>query len=130
MKNQELSEGKEILRTFMREHYTDERLAMLLEHAQSGRLRFISCCCFIGVATADHPLVGFSVYLNDTHYIAAQQLSGAYDAETAYRRLGAASLEEREAMRRRRIIPIIRAEMRRRDRLARKAENLAEVAIA
>jgi predicted protein tyrosine phosphatase len=118
MKNQELSEGKEILRTFMREHYTDERLAMLLEHAQSGRLRFLSCCCFIGVATADH-------------YIAARRLSGADDAERAYGHLATTIYDpERDAQRCLRLIPIIRAEMRRRDRLARKAENLAEVAIA
>jgi hypothetical protein len=47
--NQDLRQWKQALRAFMQQHYTDERLAMLLAHAESGKLSFTSCCCFIGV---------------------------------------------------------------------------------
>ncbi len=49
-------ETKQIIRDFMKTNYSDERLAMLLAHAQSGKLAFNSCCCFVGVSTAQHAL--------------------------------------------------------------------------
>lgn len=45
---------KKPIREFMQKHYTDERLAQLLAHAQDGKLSYWSCCCFIGIPTAVH----------------------------------------------------------------------------
>jgi hypothetical protein len=102
--------NKQPIRDFMKEHYTDERLAELLAHAQDGKLSYYSCCCFIGVATAQKALVGATVFNwhGDKHYTAARRLSGAITAEAAFGALGNA------AKRRRLLIPMIRAEMKRR----------------
>lgn len=51
-----LKEAKGHIRAFMRNHYTDERLAMLLAHARDGKLAYVTCCCFVGIPTADHAL--------------------------------------------------------------------------
>lgn len=125
--NQRLKANKQTIREFMYEHYTDERLVMLLAHAQSGRLTFHSCCCFIGIATADHALRsdgwdadGSSIH--NSHIATARQLPGAARAEQAFLSLGYRREDEdfgpmMEARRRvRRLIPIIKAEIRRRDR--------------
>ncbi|MCI0526562.1 MAG: hypothetical protein L0Y56_03795, partial [Nitrospira sp.] len=48
------------LRAYMQQHYSDEKLAALLAHARDGKLAYHSCCCFIGIATADHALRGFN----------------------------------------------------------------------
>jgi hypothetical protein len=114
--DQDLKENKQTIRAFMREHYTDERLAMLLAHAQSGRLAYMSCCCFIGIPTADHALQGESggIYSTTRHYIRAAILPLAREAESAYCNLAEC---EGDQQRIRRLIPIIKAEMRRRERL-------------
>jgi len=113
---------KQAIRSFLQNHYTDERLTMLLAHAQSGRLEMYSCCCFIGTLTADHALRGKGTITSD-HLQVARLLSGASEAETAFGLLcenGAKvgfynHSEQSNAKRRRILIPIIRAEMRRRD---------------
>lgn len=51
--------------------YTDERLAMLLAHAQDGKLEFASCCCLVGIPTADHALQGKSNFTAQPHYVMA-----------------------------------------------------------
>jgi hypothetical protein len=110
----------------MRTNYSDERLAWLLAHARSGRLAFVSCCCFIGIATADHALKGETghLYYLERHYRDAKWLPGATVAESAY-----ALLAEDDAQRIRRLIPMIKAEMRRRDRLAATARVQEEVCV-
>ena len=110
--NKELKQRKQTIRQFMREHYTDERLVMLLAHAQSGSLAFMSCCCFIGIPTADHALRGNLQVDGEEHYLAAKRLIGAGAAEGAYM-----MLHFDNHGRRRRLIPIIKAELRRRERL-------------
>jgi hypothetical protein len=45
-----LKQQKSDIRVFLRQ-MGDEELAILLAHAQSGRLAFTSCCCLIGGAT-------------------------------------------------------------------------------
>lgn len=106
-------ELKQPIRAFMREHYTDERLAQLLAHAQEGKLAYYSCCCFIGVATANHALRLKDVRVHhNEHYERAQLLSGSRDAEYAFLLIG-----HTDAQRRRLLIPMIRAEMKRRDTL-------------
>lgn len=121
--NQELKQNKQIIRQFMQAHYSDERLAMLLAHAQSGRLSFWSCCCFIGVATADHALQGSRDtpgYLVGQHLNAARLLPGGEEAEEAFMALSGDPWNndhpQTDDVARRRLIPIIKAEIRRRDR--------------
>jgi hypothetical protein len=129
-----LKEAKRTIRQFLHDHYADERLAWLLAHAQSGMLGFSSCCCFIGVVNADHALQpgpGLTILMdagvNIRHYLRAKLLPGAESAETAFMELGTApeayitfpdGADEDDARRRRRLIPILKAEMRRRSRSA------------
>lgn len=118
--DQELKANKQIIRQFMKVNYTDERLAMLLAHAQSGKLAYFSCCCFIGIPTADHALrETFDSSVYESH-IESSDLPNEDMADAAYCRLANplthnydTSADER---RRRRLIPIIKAEIRRRDR--------------
>jgi hypothetical protein len=120
MKNQ-LREYKRAVRQFLGTAYTDERLAWLLAHARSEKLAYRSCCCLVGVATAPHPLQGEARMFDSIHphYLLAKGLAGAQEAERAYCALGyignARLSSPREGLRRRRLIPLIRAEMRRRE---------------
>lgn len=110
---------KGVLRSFIREHYTDQKLTEVLAHAQDGKLSYFSCCCFIGVVTADHALKGEARHNNYSHYLVAQELHGSVQAEFAYAHLsqGAGSYEAKDPLRRKRLIPILRAEMKRREKL-------------
>lgn len=120
-------EAKFHLLRFMQDNYTDERLAMLQAHTEDGRLAYTSCCCFIGVATADHALRGKAGFVQEmaltgslpepmaaalvaTHYRQASHLPGAARAEEAYWWLGVDDHERRHNL-----LPIIRAEMNRRE---------------
>lgn len=119
--------NEEIITRFLRRPeeggaYTDERLAMLLAHAQDGKLAFYSCCCLIGIPTADHPLC--SEMEKPYHSIAARRtLPNAEAAEGAFARLGvdaraADQSDEADDQRARtKLIPLIEAEMERRQRL-------------
>jgi hypothetical protein len=118
----------EAIKKFMQDYYTDERLAELLAHAQDGKLAYVSCCCFIGVCTANHPLqdhqAGYSVLANGeyesnpnyNHLQVARQLPGAGEAEREFQMLGwgrGNSDEQRRAQ----LIPLILEEMERREKL-------------
>lgn len=137
--NQRLRNNKEILRTFMQDRYTDERLAMLLAHAQSGKLMYAACCCFVGTLTANHALrsetnadlygrVRESEYDNTVrHLLHARLLPDALTAERAYCGLGILEMgisgADGDELRRRLLIPMVRAEIRRRDRLKETARH-------
>jgi len=118
----QLRRGKQAIRQFLRTAYTDERLIWLLAHARSGKLTYQSCCCLIGVATAGHPLQG-KVDVNEpsaAHYHLARKFVGSREAEQAYWELGyirgSRSILSSDKLRRRRLIPLILGEMRRRHR--------------
>ena len=118
--NQELRRNKAVIRDFMRAQYTDGRLAQLLDHARSGKLDYLSCCCFIGIVTEDHGgLVGRRDDLfASLHLDAAKRLPKAIDAEQAFLWLAAGMWRKSsDEARRLRIIPIIKAEIRRRMRV-------------
>lgn len=116
----EYQQRKQIIRSFMRSNYSDERLAMLLAHAQEGKLVFDSCCCFVGISTAQHALLsgwgGFGPHGDS--YI---RVIGGIEASNTYASLGRearpekSSVAEKDAIRRRVLIPMIRAEMKRRE---------------
>jgi hypothetical protein len=118
--NQALRENKRIIRAFMRDQYTDARLAQLLDHARDGQLAYNSCCCFIGITTADHELAGAGNYTGWEHYGKASCLPYAYLAERAFNILGRGNSNER---RRALIIPLIKAEIRRRMRAEESPES-------
>lgn len=106
--------NEEICTKFMREHYSDEQLAALLSHAEDGKLFFLSCCCFVGIPTANHPLKGFRFPMWGDHYFKVIKRNGYRQAENAFGSIGACGGDpERRAA----IIPLIRAEMARRDLL-------------
>jgi hypothetical protein len=122
-------ERKRIIRGFMREHYTDERLAMTLAHARDGKMSYYTCCCLVGLATPEIPhalqgrLVGMYTHENaPSDIIVHIRLRDALclpctGADLAYRELTHNDHLEGEAIRRRILIPIIRCEMRRRSHL-------------
>lgn len=115
---------------FMRENYSDERLSWLLAHAEDGKLAYRSCCCFIGIVTADHELATYRPGpWTEEHLKAARWLPHAIDAEYEFSRLGDKFMEvdKQDAARRATIIPLIEAEIARRDALKRE-ETGAEVA--
>jgi hypothetical protein len=132
---------KRVLREFMHQHYTDERLNWLLAHARDGKLSFASCCCFVGVVTATHALRGSLLKVTgaavevDGHYQDARLLPGALEAEDAFRLLGWSAVpkcdiyEPTDALRRRRIIPMVKAELRIRERRATLLPALVEVGV-
>lgn len=132
--NHELRNIKTTLRNYLK-RYPANRLAALLAHAQEGKLSYSSCCCFIGVETADHALMAVDEYGDGTsfHYFHAKRLPGAQEAEVAFRRLamvgGCYDTDCRDdGLRRRRIVPLIRAEFRRRDREVAQVATVVEVA--
>jgi hypothetical protein len=126
------------IRDFLRLAYTDERLAWLLAHAREGKLSYHSCCCFVGIPTADHALRGVNVITRSTdlnadqgsrHYGRAKEtFQDAHWAEWAFANLATSQtmhrtmlamtkdLHDTDAKRRRIIIPMVLAEMRRRER--------------
>lgn len=122
-------ERKQTIRAFMRANYTDERLAWLLAYAREGKLAYYSCCCFIGIPTSDHSLKGVSDYTTIDHYMTSSlHLVGAGPANAAYANLGNGRYDGifpashdrldsgiADARRIRILIPIIRAEQRRRE---------------
>lgn len=113
---------KQHIRAFMRSAYTDERLAQLLAHAQDGKLEYSSCCCFVGIPTANHSLQ--SAYRcitnpsgHDDHLTDAHRLRGAWEAEEAFLYISPVTGDKpRHDARIRILIPMIRAEQRRRER--------------
>lgn len=132
--NQELRNIKTTLRNYLK-RYPADRLAALLAHAQEGKLSFLSCCCFIGVETADHALEGKhpGFVAVRPHLHRAREIPGAREAEAAYCTLGAigpgaAGDWTNDGYRRKIIIPMVRAEFRRRDREVVQATTVAEVA--
>jgi hypothetical protein len=116
----ELKRCKRAIRIFLRTAYTNERLAWLLAHARSGKLSYQSCCCLVGLPTADHALAGkmSSQQISKSgHYWIGKAFLGAREAEWAYYRLGLvrrARLDTSDETRRRRLIPMVLAEIQRR----------------
>lgn len=117
---------KQTIRGFIRQQYTDERLAQILAHAQDGKLNYSSCCCLIGIVTADHALESRDRcetlnYNTGDHFDKAYAIPNSREAEQAFRDIAPQTPEQpydRNALRRRIVIPMVRAEMKRRSKLA------------
>ncbi len=128
--NQDLRAHKQAIRAFLKTPiWTDEKLCALLAHAQD-KLSMWSCCCLVGCANADHALQPrrlrqgesriFDFGGNWGHYDRAKQkLTLALEAEDAFRFLAGSGDRQSDAadeLRRKRIRPIIRRELRERER--------------
>jgi hypothetical protein len=104
--------AKRILRQFLMAHYSDSDLVFLLDSARIGTLEYASCCCFIGIPTRDASQNLMGVAHLPLHLDISRLLfDDAYEAEMAFKVLGRTDVE-----RRRRIIPVVLAEIRRRTR--------------
>lgn len=107
---------KAVLKDFMREHYTDEKLRALLAHAEAGKLAYISCCCFVGIPSADHELKGkhgsgtIPDFSPSSHLVLSELKT--HPADKAY-----CFLATTDEVRRKRLIPLIKEEMKRRNML-------------
>ena len=104
------------IRKFLATSYSDEKLAALLAHAESGRLSYSSCCCLIGIPTANHALHGAEqmVYNPSSHvHLSRKTLPFAREAEEEFYRLADDRKDDRQ--RRKRLLPLIREEMERRE---------------
>lgn len=126
----EINNYEEIISDFLRTSYSDEQLAALLAHAEDGKLAFDSCCCLIGIPTADHALQGrtsaFENYLDGHYHLAKygvadadktkhmEPLLGIALVENAFLKL--APLHTDDDIRNAKLIPLIRAEIERRER--------------
>jgi hypothetical protein len=110
---------KELIRAHLRKNFTNQVLADLLAHTQDGKLSYCSCCCLRGFYTADHPYMGENSHWFGGHYMLAND-PAAVNAAPAYSELGGGQrfkdLTGADNLRRRILIPMILAEMRRRDR--------------
>jgi hypothetical protein len=103
----------ENIRNFLAANYSDERLAALLAHTESGRLSYYSCCCLVGIPTATHALLGAGAYApncEDSHVWTGRSLPFGQEAELEFMRLG-----EHDATRRALLLPLIREEITRRE---------------
>lgn len=106
---------QEIRSFFMREKYSDANLVRLLTHAREGKLQDASCCCFIGITTApEHIHEGTLADMprdHIGHYSAAALNVGGMIADGAY-----ATISGVDEVRRRILIPMILAEIKRRSK--------------
>ena len=141
--DQQLKKAKQTIRAFLAAHYSDERLAWLLAHARARALSYHSCCCLIGVATADHALrphlqtdAIHPCNPESSHLFAARTLSFAAVAEDGFEALGYVATvdapggeawKRQDEIRRRRVVPIILAEIRRRERVRAASAEKEEV---
>src|SRR6266568_3714019 len=128
LKQSALRANKQAIRAFIRAHWNDQKLTEVYAFNRDGKMSALDgCSCIRGVTFSDtlHQL-DFTRPIASTHdpfhYSKTTALSGATQAEYAYIHL-AGVLSSRDpssipALRQRRLSAILRAEMRRRDRMA------------
>lgn len=120
-----LKTSKRAIRAFLQtDAWTEEKLCALLAHAQD-KLSYWSCCCLVGSVNAPHALKGVICGGLDSvedHTFEARALPGADTAEEGFYNLPVVfdlcpSSDDGDTYRRLILVPIIRAELRRRSRL-------------
>ena len=114
----EFKEAKRVVRAYLRSAYTDRYLVLALDYARAGKLEYYSCCCFAGIPNAMHEGGKLRNDLERTwthHVLNCQE---ELDASNAYccLRLDGPSTRTEDPARRRILIPMILAEIRRRTR--------------
>lgn len=116
--------NEQIIAGFLQTAYSDEKLAALLAHAEDGKLSWHSCCCLRGIPTANHALRGINApreaALPYNHGDPVTETDAYIQADRAFMDLAGdtthVAAEQADALRRAAIIPIIKAEIARRDR--------------
>lgn len=108
---------------FLQTAYTDENLAALLAHAQDGKLAYTSCCCPAGLPSAGHALKGTGEYAVEEHQAHPLDIASRHTATLAWLvsdeycdlgQVGDGITPPSDALRRERLLPLIRAEQDRR----------------
>lgn len=121
------------IRAFLRANYSEQNLCDALAHAKDGKWSAYSCNCLIGLPSARHALNTAHMFCG-LHYTAAKDIPGANEAESAFISLGLYSATGAGAgsdpIRRRILIPMLRAELRRRSREPQHAPAVAECEVA
>lgn len=90
---------------------SDQALALLIAHTESGKLTYNGCSCLIGIPGASHPPLGAWEYCDGEpdHLIASRKLPYALEAEHEFCMLG------NDPARREHVLPLLYAERDRRD---------------
>lgn len=123
--NQKLRKNKTIIREFLGRAYIDSDIAAVLDHARAGLFSYTSCCCLAGFPTRQHApqaIGGFKKEDGEATYHDYYPGIGAVYAAIAYSWLGERDLghannggiDAEDALRRRIIVPMLMAEIRRR----------------
>ena len=120
----------ENLQNYFRTAYSYQDLVDVLAHAEDGKLSYTSCSCIVAAPTANHGLLGVGEYceLRLEHLEAARALPYALAAEEEFNNLGNPRdglTPWSDELRRQRVIPLIRAEILRRDGL--KAQSTVQI---
>lgn len=104
---------------FLQNVPTDAELVAILAHAEDNKLAYGCCTCLISSPGAPHVLVGDGFYCETApeHLEAARKLPFAAEAEKEFTELGnpGGGLPYNNEMRRERVIPLLRAEIQRRE---------------
>ena len=101
-----LKQSKKGMRQFMRANYKDEHLISAIDRCRAGSLQFNDCDCFIGHVCVERGVTA-QYWLQR-----ARLLPYAVEGENGYQRLA-----DNDGKRQRRLLPMLRAEIRRRARL-------------
>jgi hypothetical protein len=118
-----LRESKQLIRRWISERFSDERLVEVYAFNQDGRMRFLDPCgCLLGVTGSEkvHEGLGYvkGGSCNHLHYLRVRDFDNdGHIAENAYNALGYVSLPENDRRpgdewRRIRLSAILRAQMR------------------
>lgn len=121
--NVRLKQDKQTIREYIRNYFDDQRLAQVYAFNRDGKMEFYSRCgCLLGVTlctTLHYKACDEDRMLSTNHYFHARNdLKGAKLAEMAYGDLCSDySYPYGKLLRQQRLSAILRAEMRRRDRI-------------
>lgn len=116
--NAELKRNKQEIRNWIKQ-WDDQRLAHVYCHNRDGKMRLMDPCgCILGVTLAGTVHARWESECGHKHYEQAKNLPGADAVENAYQDLASvAGVSQGDIFRCLRMSPILRAELRRRDRI-------------
>jgi hypothetical protein len=131
--DQKFKQAKQVVREFIRMYWDDQKLTEVLAFAQDGKMTYVDPCgCLLGVTKAVH-LHTRSTACNTSHYSEALNASRfAQHAEQAFHKLDLLPYNQEYYLARlnARMVAIIKAEIRRRDRLkAPKGETVDAISL-
>ena len=125
MTPQELRSHKQAIRSFIREHWSDQKLAEVTAFCADGKMQMWDSRKCLLAATYFDALPGIK-----GHYQKMRTFPNADCVEEAYRHLGFPGwwFFGKQPLRDRRLLPILKAEARRRDKIARLNRQQEELA--